>query len=193
MKKLIFILCCICLCNLRLEGQIKISDVGVSTGFGYALNGRSLPEGTYRLVYFQGLVRSQILPPSHQRGIFEAVYLGAEPQYNLVWIDNRQENFEFGLHFFIQPTFRLSEKLKAYFVAGTGVHYFSTETIAQARGFIFADAMGLGISFRVSPKSSIFTNFRIRHLSNANTRMPNKGINTYNFHLGYAWKIKNGF
>ena len=189
MKKILISFCFTYLFSLCLKGQVKISDIGISTAWGYALNGRSVPEGTYRLVYFQGLIRSQILPKQNQRGVFEAVYLGAEPQYNLVWIDKKQENFEFGAHFFIQPTFRLSEHCNAFFIAGIGPHYFSTSTISQARGFIFADAMGLGISLQTSSKASIFTSFRIRHLSNANTRMPNLGINTYNFHLGYAWKL----
>jgi len=189
MKKILSIILGTCLFCSSLKGQIKISDAGIATGFGYALNNRSVPEGVYRLAYFQRLVRSQILPKSRQRGIFEAVYLGIEPQYNLVWIDDEQNNFELGLHFFIQPTFGLSERLKAFFIAGIGPHYFSTSTVSQARGFIFADAMGLGMSLQISTRISIFTNFRIRHLSNANTRMPNFGINTNNFHFGFICEI----
>lgn len=189
MKKILFIFAFgICLSD-SLKAQPKISDIGFATGWGYALNNRSLPEGVYRLLYLQGVLRSQVLPVSRQKGIFEAVYLGAEPQYNLVWIDNQQDNFEIGLHFFIQPTFKLSEYLKAFFIAGVGPHYFSANTISQARGFIFADAMGLGLSLKISSKNVIFSNFRIRHLSNANTRLPNLGINTYNFYIGYVWKI----
>ena len=189
-KALFFVFLFYSLC-FGLKGQIKISEIGFSTGFGYALNGRSIPEGVYRLAYFQGIVRKQILPLSHQKGIFEAVYLGAEPQYNIVWIDRKQENFEAGVHFFLQPTFRLSERWKAFFIAGIGPHYFSTTTVSQAQGFIFADAVGLGLSNRLSSRATVFANFRIRHLSNANTRLPNLGINTYNFHLGFTWQINN--
>ena len=190
MKKLTFCAFLCCFFSFTLKGQIKISDLGFSVGFGYALNGRSVPEGVYRLVYLQGLVRSQILPVAYRRGIFDAVYLGVEPQYNLVWIDEKQENFEAGLHFILQPTFRLSETWKAYFIAGIGPHYFSAVTASQARGFVFSDAMGLGVEIKLSPQIAILTNFRIRHLSNANIRMPNLGINTYNFHLAFLWNAK---
>ncbi|GAB4490691.1 MAG: hypothetical protein OHK0045_15580 [Raineya sp.] len=184
MKKYVCLFWLICFGELR--GQINVSDIGFSVGWGYALNHRSVPEGVYRLLYMQGLVRTQILPSSKQKRIFEAVYLGVEPQYNLVWIDKEQSNFEGGLHLFLQPTFSLSERWKAFFIAGVGPHYFSTSTASQARGFIFSDAMGLGLHFKWGTKNSIFTSFRIRHLSNANTRMPNLGINTYNFHFGYT-------
>lgn len=182
----------ICLITaFELKGQIKISDVGFSTGWGYALNNRSIPEGVYRLAYFQGICRISVLAPSPERGIFETVYVGAEPQYNLVWIDQKQENFEAGIHFILQPTFRLSEHWKAFLVAGIGPHYFSTHTIAQAKGFIFSDSMGWGVGRLLSAKTFLFINFRIRHLSNANTRLPNLGINTYNFHIGFTRRIGN--
>jgi hypothetical protein len=189
MKKILFIFAFGIGLSDSLKAQFKISDIGFATGWGYALNSRSLPEGVYRLLYLQGVLRSQLLPASRQKGIFEAVYLGVEPQYNLVWIDKEQENFELGVQCFLQPTFRLSEHLKAYFIAGIGPHYFSANTISQARGFIFADVMGLGLSVKPNSKNTIFANFRIRHLSNANTRQPNLGINTYNFHIGYIWKM----
>lgn len=191
MKTLLLPLVLLCFLNLPLQGQMKVSDVGIATAWGYALNGRSIPEGTYRLAYFQGVVRLQILPSARRKGIFQAVYWGAEPQYNLVWVADQQQDFELGVHFFLQPTFRLSERYEAFFILGIGPHYFSTQTVSQARGFIFAESMGLGGNAKVSRKGSIFASFRIRHLSNANMRMPNLGINTLNFHFGYIQSISD--
>ncbi|PKQ70819.1 acyloxyacyl hydrolase [Raineya orbicola] len=186
----VFIVKCFSICCLFLFSNVFAQKIekGFGVGWGYALNERTIPEGVYRLLYVQGRVAYNLtygkLP---HKSIFEKLLVGAEPQYNRVWIDTAPKEWETGLNFFLQPTFFLNKTFQPYCVFSLGPHYFSTPTIHQRQGFIFSDSMGIGSYVSLHKKVYFHFNFRIRHLSNANTRLPNFGINTYNFHCGWVW------
>lgn len=150
------------------------------------MNAKSLPEGTYRLLYLQ-LRAAYVLSNKTSHAFFENLLLGVEPQYNRVWIDSRAKEWEAGMNFFLQSTFRVNRVFQPYYIVAVGPHYFSTPTVHQSQGFVFSDSMGIGTYVRLHSRVAFHINFRIRHLSNANTRFPNHGINTYNFHCGWVW------
>ena len=55
----------------------------------------------------------------------------------------------------------------------------------QSNGLAFADTVGIGVNLAVMPGASLDLGLRLRHLSNANFRMPNNGIDNYFGTIGF--------
>lgn len=171
--------------------QPFIREIGVWSGFGYGNNQKSLPEGNYNLTY--SMLHIGCRPFFRGHSFLEQFQIYFEPQYNFVRISpqgapSKQEH-EFGLNFGLKYLYPFTQKLKVFVYIGTGPHAFSATTERQAPGYLFSDNMGMGLYYFLSPKWSVTTTFRIRHLSNADTRQPNHGINTDNFLFGVGYHL----
>jgi Lipid A 3-O-deacylase (PagL) len=168
-------------------------EVGFQTGFGYGINSLNLPEGNYRVLYFQSKLSIAIAPKKiSAHPIIGKSFLYFEPQVNpvrLISDDNVKDNLEFGINVGLQQNFILHPKLHIYILAAVGPHYFTAQTERQSDGFIFSDCMGIGAYYFIDSRLALNINYRIRHLSNADTRSPNFGINTNNYHIGLSWFI----
>jgi hypothetical protein len=81
----------------------------------------------------------------------------------------------------------VNDGLYFYQMLGSGPHYISAHLDRQATGFIFSDNLAIGALTRLNRKQ-LFLNlqFRIRHISNANLKLPNRGVNSYNFFIGLS-------
>ncbi len=173
----------------------KISSKTIEKGFlmsyGYSSAENKLQEGNYNVMMFQGRFSMDFF---HRRDtiqknkFFYKFLIGNEPQFNLVWVGSQQA-WEFGINNTLQPTFKLTERLYPYFIGSTGLHFFSATLAKQRRGFIFSNSVGVGTYYRISQRFALNGQFRIRHMSNLNTRMPNDGINTQHFHFGISWCV----
>jgi hypothetical protein len=113
----------------------------------------------------------------------------AQPQFNLVKATNTPEgslDYEFGLNLGIRNFIECNPGWYLYQMLGSGPHFFSANLTRQARGFIFSDNLAFGSFIRL--KKSCFLNVQagIRHISNANIHLPNRGVNTYNIMLGLS-------
>ncbi len=106
-----------------------------------------------------------------------------EPQYNRVQTagSRKWSNFEYGLN----TGFRFLHKtrlLDAYFQLSTGPHYISADfrngesNLMQRGSFIFSNNFVWGFRKRVGV-INIHSEIRLRHISNANLKQPNSGIN----------------
>ena len=107
-----------------------------------------------------------------------------EPQLNLAF--NPRSDVEFGIGLGLKYTYPLMDRLHLYILGSTGPHYMALQTDEQASGFIFADTVGVGLSYRLTPGSAISLGYRYRHLSNAGLKSPNSGVNTQFFTIGYS-------
>jgi hypothetical protein len=99
-------------------------------------------------------------------------------------------DYEFGLNGGIRNYIRVNPDLYFYQMLGSGPHYISAVLVKQANGFIFSDNLAIGIYKRIN-KNSLFLNlqFGIRHISNADLKFPNRGVNSFNILIGLG-KIK---
>lgn len=159
-------------------------------GYGYGLSNTDIPEGNYRPIL---LIAHFGLNPFKQKEMPGIISIFFEPQINPVMIksvDQTNWNLEFGLNVGVQHQYKLTKRISVYELISTGPHFMGAHTITQTRGFIFSDNMGAGIYFFATEKIALNLGFRIRHISNANTIMPNHGINTYNFYVGLSRLIK---
>ena len=77
--------------------------------------------------------------------------------------------------------------------AGSGLHYISDDIERQVGGFIFCNNFNLQYQrmlFIGSRQYSLGFNAGYRHLSNAETRFPNRGINHFLFGVSFARLFK---
>jgi len=162
-----------------------IAEEGFLSGYGNGQVGEC--HNSYRpilLIYHIGLDAHKLLPsviPDTQERL--TVYL--EPQYNSVI--HPGGNYEFGLGFGLEYRFNIIKGITdGYILAGSGFHYISYDSRCQSSGFNFNDNLGAGFYIYITRISAINLGFRFRHISNADTRMPNKGINSFLFMLGYS-------
>lgn len=114
----------------------------------------------------------------------------AEPQFNFVKAGSTPDgslDYEFGMNLGIRNYVKINEGFYFYQMLGSGPHYISAEVGRQANGFIFSDNLALGTFLRLT-KKNLFLNFQYvqRHISNANLKSPNGGVNSYNFVIGLS-------
>lgn len=101
---------------------------------------------------------------------------------SIAYVKSPSDNFEIGISCFL--LYRFSESnFQPYFKIGTGIIYLSTDFIEQSTHFNFASSIALGFKFNLN-KFSIYTEGRLRHVSNAGIKEPNEGINSKIFLIG---------
>jgi hypothetical protein len=157
----------------------KFASAGGFTGFGHAIN----TDTRYEPIFFSGDFSWSFTKGPKKRD-FVAWYF--EPQFNIVLTD-RPVDIEFGANLGIRNYIRVNDGLFFYQMLGSGPHYISAVVKRQANGFIFSDNLAIGAYTRLNSKD-LFLNlqFRIRHLSNAELKQPNGGINAWNVIVGLA-------
>jgi Lipid A 3-O-deacylase (PagL) len=172
----------------------RFIEKGFLLGAGYGLGSAyNLPEGKYIPVFFIGhfgMVLQKKEKVRKDKAIFTMYF---EPQVNPVFIKTKEftkSELEFGVNVGFKHMYPLCKNIYSYILIGSGPHFFTASTSRQARGFIFSDNFGAGLYFFAGKKLAINLGFRLRHMSNANTRVPNHGINTYNYHLGISKLIR---
>lgn len=179
-----------CKIELFAQGKWKLYEQSFLAGWGWGKDSLNLPEGNYHplfLNYRIGVTHSKLNFTKSKRMDFEVF---AEPQFNIVVLSKKEGGNsmyqEAGIGFGYQPILHLTKFLSVYTYISAGPHYYNTPTIRQAKGFIFSDNMGAGCWLHLPKRFYINTMFKIRHMSNANTRYPNKGINTLNALIGFG-------
>ncbi len=116
------------------------------------------------------------------KGLLEFVcepYLG----YNL----QPQDNMEFGVAFLLKYGFPLTEKLYPFIEVGTGPYYMTWSTDSQSTQFNFDSQGGLGLLYFLERHWVVNAAFRYRHVSNADIKKPNGGIQSLVYLVGFSY------
>lgn len=176
----LFILC------LRSNGQDTAAKHFKTVG-GLAGWGNSFSRNTGYQIYYLLADYSRSFKAPRKKD-FVAWY--AEPQFNLVKADSTPKgsiDYEFGLNLGIRNYVKINDGFYFYQMLGSGPHYISAKVGRQASGFIFSDNLALGAFLRLN-KKDLFLNIQYvqRHISNANLKAPNGGVNSYNFVIGLS-------
>lgn len=109
-----------------------------------------------------------------------------EPQLNLVFLDSKIKELEYGINVAFRYKYKLTEKTFFYSQISSGPHFITVSTRRQVNGFIFSDNLAVGLSFFLNPKLIAETEVRFRHVSNANLAKPNWGINNAFIAIGLS-------
>jgi len=163
-----------------LHRESFFTEVGFITGFGYG----TVTEGDYLpvpLIVHMGTDMKRWFPSlQDNRGVL-TVFL--EPQVNPVF--GADSGFEAGAGLGLKYRYPLHDALSVYGLASTGILFITPNTVDQASGFNFSHAAGVGINVHIMPGAALDLGFRIRHVSNADLREPNCGIDTYFGTIGF--------
>jgi lipid A 3-O-deacylase len=108
-----------------------------------------------------------------------------EPTINPV-ISPDEQDVEFGIGFGLKYRYPLTQNMSGYGLLAVGPHYITVKSTDQANGFIFFNTIGAGFSFSLSEKTALSLEYRFRHISNADTRQPNVGIESHIGAIGYS-------
>ncbi len=112
--------------------------------------------------------------------------LGIEPFFNT--IIEPDEGYEAGLNVGLRYIAPVSNGVSFYGEILSGPMYLSIDTVEQDEpGLNFLSQIGAGIQVDLSSDVAFITGYRWRHLSNANLRKPNMGINTNYILAGFSF------
>ena len=119
---------------------------------------------------------------ANNRGVL-TVFL--EPQVNPVF--GYETRLEAGASLGLKYRYPLTDALSVYGLYSAGFLFLTANTVDQANGLNFANSVGAGISVRIMPGAALDLGFRIRHVSNADLREPNCGIDSYIGTIGFMF------
>ena len=167
------------------------AEKGFIVGYGNGIDSLNIPEGKYTVVYLMAHLGIDIFRNSQiNQNRLGKTFVIFEPQLNPVFIKSSGKTlnaFEFGVNVGVQHLYPLlKDKIHTYIQISAGPHFMSAHTTRQARGFLFSDNLSTGMYLRINQSLIVNLSFRLRHLSNADTRSPNQGINTFNYHIGFS-------
>ena len=158
------------------------TEVGFLTGFGYG----TVTEGDYLpvplIVHLGADMRRWFPSLTGNRGVL-TVFL--EPQVNPVF--GYETRLEAGASLGLKYRYPLTDALSVYGLYSAGFLFLTADTVDQANGLNFANSVGAGISVRIMPGAALDLGFRIRHVSNADLREPNCGIDSYIGTIGFMF------
>jgi len=164
----------------RITGDSFFTEVGFVTGFGYS----TVSEGKYLpvplIVHLGTDVKRWFPSLANNRG---ALTVFLEPQVNPVF--GYETSLEAGASLGLKYRYPLTDALSVYGLYSAGFLFLTGDTVDQANGLNFANSVGAGISVRIMPGAALDLGFRIRHISNADLREPNCGIDSYIGTIGF--------
>jgi len=163
-----------------LSGDRFFTEVGFITGFGYG----TVSEGDYfpvPMIVHLGVDMKRWVPSLRDHRGTLSVFL--EPQFNLVF--GADFEIEGGVGLGLKYKYPLNEVVSAYGLISVGPHFITVNTVDQANGFNFSDTVGVGVNVNIMPGAALDLGFRLRHVSNADLRDPNCGIDTYFGTIGF--------
>lgn len=174
--------------------NIRIKERGFVMGAGYGLDTFNLPQGNYTPLFCIARLgidfKNKNAKTIVRRGDYSIFF---EPQINPVLLrktNSSKVEWEYGLNIGFQHCYPITKDLYSAIFISTGPHYFSAVTERQAPGFIFSDNFGAGFYYFLYKDWAVNAGFRLRHMSNAQTRLPNSGINTFNFMIGISKMLR---
>ncbi|MFT5963608.1 MAG: hypothetical protein ACI9L6_000310 [Flavobacterium sp.] len=167
------------------ETQIDLRDkrwkAGVLTGYGFKTG--LIGNKTYVYQPYIIMVEFQKKKVYFKNNLSLDYSISAE--YNAVKYYNKRsdtgvtemlDNTDIGLNFNFVLCKKISEKVDLYLILGTGPHYLHNKLTRQAKGLIFSDNLGIGSNVNINENYILDFRFVLRHLSNADLKYPNIGI-----------------
>ena len=169
------------LLTMAQEEPKHFKTIGGLTGYGKEFSDNV----DYKTWFFMADISRSFSKP--KKKVFLAWY--AQPQFNLVKAHTTPKNAfdtEFGLNLGIRNYIRINPGFYFYQMLGSGPHYISADLERQATGFIFSDNLMLGSLIRLKKQVFLNLQFGVRHISNANINLPNRGVNSVIFMAGIS-------
>jgi hypothetical protein len=172
----------------------KKHKISFTAGYGFEERISSTADYLYNAVFLTARYHYNI----YRKKTFGIDFL-SEVQYNLtqyaydvVWIPEVKRGYEFGIHpgiAFLKNFWE--DELSIYAMIVIGPHYISGSLNRQVSGFIFSDNIILGADLRLYKSWYFDLSVGYRHISNANLKLPNDGINNLLVNGGILYVINS--
>ena len=157
----------------------------IAIGSGYAWGHMKFTDADFNAVPIFarfGFDMNSVFGMNDSKGTLQ---LALEPFCNPV--TEPDSGVETGLNVFFRYLHPVAPSVKLVGEIGSGPMYLSINSKEQGdAGFNFLNQFGLGAQVAVSDNSAITVGYRFRHLSNAGTSEPNRGINSNAVVLSYS-------
>lgn len=111
-----------------------------------------------------------------------------EPFINTIVEPNN--NIEVGSNFLLKYVFPLTDTFQPYIKGGLGILYMSEHTSEQGSQYNFLPQAGVGMHIFFRKNIACSFEYRYRHLSNASSKHPNRGIDANMFLGGISIFLK---
>lgn len=176
---------CFCALNIYAQEQKRCYDVGLSYGAGSVYTGQNYDHNNH---YFRA---NCFYTPKQKDHYFQYQVLLA-PEINFA--EHKQygktiDLKEYSLNIGGIARRNFSKQFSVFALVSTGPDYLSKETPRLSKGFAFSNNASLGVTYKIEDISFTLTS-GIRHISNANTRPINNGVDTGNMELGITYRLK---
>lgn len=83
--------------------------------------------------------------------------------------------------------FLVREKTSLGYDLGIGASYLTEYVEGHSTKANFTEQVGLTLQIATSSSSAFMLEYRFSHISNANLKRPNRGVNASTISIGYAW------
>ena len=103
------------------------------------------------------------------------------------YVPSPDTNAEAGLVLLFKYAWPVTERFHPYIFNGGGVMYTTQHLREQSTQWNFTPQMGAGFSYFLNKNQALNVEFRYRHFSNANRKLPNDGINQNFILAGISW------
>jgi lipid A 3-O-deacylase len=164
-----------------LQSKFSLTESTMIAGFGKG----GISEGSYEhiaLIWQFGFdLRRVFSRLEDNRGTLAFII---EPEINPVIAP--ENDVEFGISFGVKYRYPFTQRLSGYVLGSVGPHYITVQSQDQANGVIFFNTVGAGFSFFLTEKTALSLEYRFRHISNADAKEPNVGIESHIGAIGYS-------
>jgi len=160
---------------------------GIAAGWGYGIAPRSRQVGRdvaeVQTITLEPGVRLQLTSPGRDDAWYHGDLEGTLD--GLVMIDYAPRlGYGGGVNAGLRYRFRPEARIQPFAHAAVGLGGIDLDLKSQDDGFTFFLQAGLGARFRLDDGLSIATSLRWLHVSNAQTHLPNNGIDTIGLRIG---------
>lgn len=105
----------------------------------------------------------------------------------LSYVPSPDRNMEAGFILAFKYEWPLTEKFHPYIWNGGGVMYITQHLHEQSTQYSFTPQGGAGFSYFLDKNKALNAEYRYRHFSNANLKLPNDGMNQGFISMGLTW------
>lgn len=170
-------------CYPMRERGVHLDEIGFGTG--YAWGHLKFTDADYEAVPLFVRIGFDMNSAFGMRNSKGTLQLALEPFCNPV--TEPESGVETGLTVLFRYLHPVAPSVKLVAEIGSGPMYLSIDSKEQGDGgFNFLNQFGLGAQFALSSHDALTLGYRFRHLSNAGTSQPNRGINSNALVLSYS-------
>ncbi len=163
---------------LSKKGQ---KQFGFNVGYGYSFSSKN--DIRFANFYpYLGYVMTDPVGGSWYRGTLQGIVEGA-----FSFVFKNQRSYSSGLNFILRYNFlSSSEKWRPYIQGVAGFLLTNLRARSFGSNFNFCTGGAAGLQYFLNPSNAVSVEWRAFHISNADIKRQNGGLNMNNFFMGYS-------